>query len=337
MFVSDLGSKKIAIDLGTTNTRVHIQGRGIVLQEPTVVAISSKEHRVIAVGREAREMLGKVPEGIEARHPLISGGIANYRAAEALLKRFLDKSLGKIRLNKPEIIISVPAGITSVEERAIIQVLTSAGAGKIYLLPEPIAAAIGAGLPINTSSGNMIVNIGGGTAEIAILSLNGIVTYQSKRGAGDAVDNAIIGYMRKQYDLLIGEQMAETVKFEIGSALPLSEDLSLEVRGRNLKTGLPDSVMVTSNELADAIKYILLEIVSSIKVVLENTPPELASDIIDRGIVLSGGTALLRKVDELLTKATGVPVHVVEEPLLCVVKGLATALDNVEELKRSFK
>ncbi len=330
-------SKRVAIDLGTTNTLVMVQDRGIVLQEPTVVAVSPSERKIIAVGQEAKEMLGKVPENIEARRPLKSGGIANYLVAEAMLKRFLEKSLGKIRFSRPEVIISVPAGLTSVEERAVIQALNAAGAGKIYLLPEPIAAAIGANLPINTSSGNMIVNLGGGTAEIAVISLNGIVTYESKRGSGDAINDAIINYMRKQHGLLIGELMAERIKIEIGSAVPLAQPLEMDVRGRNLKTGLPDTVVLNSNDVVDPIKSVLTEIIYSVRAVLEKTPPELASDIIDRGIVLSGGTSMLRKIDELFTKAIGVPAHVVDEPLLCVVKGLSVALENVDSLKRSFK
>jgi len=330
-------SKRVAIDLGTTNTIVMVQDKGIVLQEPTVVAVSPSERKIIAVGQEAKEMLGKVPENIEARRPLRSGGIANYLIAEAMLKRFLEKALGRVRLNRPEVIISVPAGLTSVEERAVIQALNAAGAGKIYLLPEPIAAAIGANLPINTSSGNMIVNLGGGTAEIAIISLNGIVTYESKRGSGDAINEAIMNYVRKQHGLLIGEQMAEKIKIEIGSAVPLPQPLEMEVRGRNLKTGLPDTIKLNSNDVVESIKTVLSEIIYSVRNVLEKTPPELASDIIDRGIVLSGGTSMLRKIDELFTKAIGVPAHVVDEPLLCVVKGLTIALQNVDALKRSFK
>jgi len=314
-----------------------VQDKGIVLQEPTVVAVSPSERKIIAVGQEAKEMLGKVPENIEARRPLRSGGIANYLIAEAMLKRFLEKALGRVRLNRPEVIISVPAGLTSVEERAVIQALNAAGAGKIYLLPEPIAAAIGANLPINTSSGNMIVNLGGGTAEIAIISLNGIVTYESKRGSGDAINEAIMNYVRKQHGLLIGEQMAEKIKIEIGSAVPLPQPLEMEVRGRNLKTGLPDTIKLNSNDVVESIKTVLSEIIYSVRNVLEKTPPELASDIIDRGIVLSGGTSMLRKIDELFTKAIGVPAHVVDEPLLCVVKGLTIALQNVDALKRSFK
>jgi rod shape-determining protein MreB len=331
------GTKKIALDLGTANTVVLIQGQGVVLQEPTVAAVSTRERKIIAVGAEAKEMLGKVPENLEARRPLKSGGIANYLIAEAMLKKFLQKSLGKVRLTRPEIIVSVPAGINSVEERAVIQALNAAGAGKIYLLPEPIAAAIGAELPIHTSAGNMIANLGGGTAEIAVLSLNGIVTYESRRGAGDSLNEAIQAVLKKQYDLLIGEQMAEKIKFEIGSALSMEEPLKMEVRGRSLRKGLPEIVTINSNYLVDAMRPVLMGIVQSIKNVLEKTPPELAADILDRGIVLSGGTSMLRNLDVLITKATGVPAHVVEEPLLCVVRGLSKAIENVDELKRSMR
>jgi rod shape-determining protein MreB len=331
------GTKKIALDLGTANTVVLIQGQGVVLQEPTVAAVSTRERKIIAVGAEAKEMLGKVPENLEARRPLKSGGIANYLIAEAMLKKFLQKSLGKVRLTRPEIIVSVPAGINSVEERAVIQALNAAGAGKIYLLPEPIAAAIGAELPIHTSAGNMIANLGGGTAEIAVLSLNGIVTYESRRGAGDSLNEAIQAVLKKQYDLLIGEQMAEKIKFEIGSALSMEEPLKMEVRGRSLRKGLPEIATINSNDLVDAMRPVLMGIVQSIKNVLEKTPPELAADILDRGIVLSGGTSMLRNLDVLITKATGVPAHVVEEPLLCVVRGLSKAIENVDELKRSMK
>ncbi len=329
--------KKVAIDLGTTNTVIIIPGQGIVLQEPTVVAISPREKKVLAVGTEAYEMLGKVPENIEARKPLQFGAIANYLVAEAMLRKYLDRVLGRIRVSKPEIMVSVPAGLTSVEERAVVQALTSAGAGRILLLPEPIAAAIGAGLPISTSSGNMIVNLGGGTAEIAVISLNGIVAYESKRGSGDAINDNIINFLKREKGILVGELMAEKIKLEIGSAERVSEPLSMEIRGRNMKTGLPDTLELNTNDLVDPIRSVLIEIIQAIKAVLEKTPPELVSDIIDRGIVLSGGTSMLRNIDDLFTKATGVSVHLVEDPLHCVVKGLSTALENVESIKRSLR
>jgi len=332
-----LSTKRVAIDLGTTNTVIIVGGQGVVLREPTVVALSTKERKVIAVGQEAKDMLGKVPENIEAKRPLSSGAIANYLVTEALLKRFLDKAVGKLRLSRPEVMISIPAGLTSVEERAVIQALNAAGAGKIYLLPEPIAAAIGAELPISTSSGNMIVNMGGGTAEIAVISLNGIVRFESKRGSGDAINQSLINFIRKKYDLLIGEQMAEKVKIEIGAAVPLEKPLMMEVRGRSIKTGLPDTIRISTNDVVDPIRNVLTEVIYSMRKVLEKTPPELSSDIVDRGIVLSGGTSLIRNIDDLFTKATGVSVHVADDPLLCVVRGLDKALINVEELSRSFR
>jgi rod shape-determining protein MreB len=328
---------KLAIDFGTANCIIIAEGRGVVVYEPTVVAISPKEKKVLAVGEDARIMLGKVPEGVEAKRPLKNGGISNYRLAEALLSKFFNRALGRIRISKPEVIVSIPAGINSVEERAIIQALKSVGSGQIYLLPEPVAAAIGAGLPINTSSGNLIVNMGGGTAEIAVLSLNGIVSFSSHRGSGDAINDAIKYYIKKNYDLLIGELTAEEIKVNIGSAMPLKENIEYEVRGKHLKTGLPQSIFLTNHELVEPIRAVLNDIIASIKKVLSNTPPELMSDIIDRGMVLSGGTALLRGIDDLFTKSIGIPAHVVDEPLTCVARGLAIALKNIDEFKRSVR
>ena len=330
-------ANRLAIDLGTANTVVILQGKGVIIQEPTVVAVSVKEKKVLAVGIEAKEMLGKVPEGIEARRPLQMGSIANYRMTEALLKRFVNKAIGRWRFSKPEIMISVPAELSSVEERAVVQALNAAGAGKIYLLPEPIAAAIGAKMPINTSSGNLIVNMGGGTSEIAVISLNGIVSSKSQRVAGDALNNAIVEHFRKRRKLLIGERMAEQVKIDIGSAVEVDSEDEIEVRGRNTKTGLPDAQTITTNEVVKILREPLNQIIAAIHRVLESTPPELASDIIDRGMVLSGGTSLLRNIDVLFTKAIGVPAHVAEDSLLCVVNGLSIALDNIGELRRSIK
>ncbi|MCA9379503.1 rod shape-determining protein [Candidatus Dojkabacteria bacterium] len=322
---------KLAIDLGTANTVILMPGKGVVLQEPTVAAVSRQQRKIVAVGAEAKEMLGKVPEGLEARRPMQSGAIANYLIAEAMLKKFLGKVLPGMRLMKPEVVASVPAGITSVEERAVIQALESAGAGKIYLLPEPIAAAIGAGLPISAPAGNMIVNMGGGTAEIAVVSLNGIVSHTSKRGAGDALTQAITDEVKRQHKLLIGEQMAEKVKHQIGSVMEMGAPLTMEIRGRGTKSGMPETVLLSSNDFVDALRGVLQEVVVAAKQVLSETPPELAADIADRGIVLSGGTALLRNVDQFFTKSIGVPAYVVDDPLLCVVKGLEIALQNLGE------
>jgi rod shape-determining protein MreB len=329
--------KRIAIDLGTANSLVIVQGRGIVIQEPTVAAFSIEDKKVLAIGNEAKEMLGKVPGNIVARRPLKNGAIAYYKLTEAFLKQLMDKAIGRSRFFKPEVMISIPAGITSVEERAVIDAVNSAGAGKVYLLPEPIAAAIGAGMPIHTSAGNMIVNMGGGTSEIAILSLNGLVLAKSERTAGDAINNALIDYVRKKYGLLIGEQMAEVVKMKIGSAVEVANPKTMEVRGRDLNSGLPQMIQITSNQTVHPIRTVLNKIIYSIKDILEQTPPELASDIIDYGIVLSGGTAMLTGIDELFTRALGVPVHVVDEPLTAVVRGLSHALDHLDVIKRSLR
>ncbi|MFQ5493264.1 MAG: rod shape-determining protein [Candidatus Dojkabacteria bacterium] len=332
-----MAGKKVAIDLGTANSLVAIQGKGVVVAEPTVVAISLDDRKVLAVGAEAKEMLGKVPGNIVARRPIRQGVIASYKLTEALINNLLSKALSRTRFFKPEVMISVPAGITSVEERAVIEAAATAGAGKIYLIPEPIAAAIGAKLPISTSAGNMIVNMGGGTSEIAVISMNGIVAYESRRVAGDAVNISIVNHIRKRHNLVIGEQMAEKIKIEIGSAVLMDKPLEFEVSGRDASTGMPTSITINSNDVVDAIKIVLNQIIGSIKAVLEKTPPELASDIIDRGMVLSGGTAMIRNIDELFTKATGVPAHVVENPLETVINGISESLEHLDVIKRSLR
>ena len=328
--------KKLGIDLGTTNSVVFVQGEGIVFVEPTVVAIDINSYKVIAVGSEAKAMIGKTPDHIVAKRPLRNGVIADSRVTEALLKYFFDKALGKARFLKPDVVISVPAGITTVEQRAVLKAANAAGAKNITLLPEPLLAALGAQLPIDTSSGNMIVNMGGGTTEIAVISLDGIVRYDSLRVAGDSINEAIIAYMRKRKGVLIGEQTAEKVKFEIGSALEMEKPLKMEVRGRDIGAGVPKAVLVNSNDIAQAVKMPLRKIIQSIKGVLEQTPPELSADIIDRGIVMSGGTAMLRNLDRLISKATGVPAHVANEPLFCVVKGTGMALELIASGQRVF-
>jgi len=332
-----MAGKKIAIDLGTANSLVAVQGKGIVLREPTVVAISVDDRKILAVGQEAKEMLGKVPGNIIARRPMKQGVIASYKLTEALVSYLIAKGLGHNKFFKPEVMISVPAGITSVEERAVIEAVVQGGAGKVFLIPEPIAAAIGAKMPVSTSAGNMIVNMGGGTSEIAVISMNGIVTFESKRVGGDALNEAIINYIRRKYDLFIGEQMAEMLKMKIGSAEYMDKPLVLEVKGRDSKSGLPRAVEVNSNDIVEAVRPVLNQIIAAIKTVLENTPPELAADIIDRGMVLSGGTALLRKIDDLFTKAIGVPAHVVERPLEAVVNGILEALEHLDVIKRNLK
>lgn len=330
-------SKKVGIDLGTANSVVFLQGQGVVLVEPTVVALDINNYQVLAVGKEAKEMIGKTPDNIIAKRPLRNGVIADSRVTEALLKHFLNKTLGGIsRLFKPDLMISVPAGITSVERRAVLKAATGAGARRVDLIPEPLLAAIGAGLPVETSSGNMIVNMGGGTSEIAVISLRGIVESVSLRVAGDALNDAIIAYLRRRHSLLIGEQTAEKIKIEIGSAMKVEKPKSMEIRGRDGGSGLPRSLTIDSNEVAEALRSPLLQIIQAIKSVLEKTPPELSADIIDRGMVMSGGTALLRNLDKLFTKATGVPAHVADEPMFCVAKGTGIALETFPTGSSSF-
>lgn len=328
--------KKIGIDLGTANSVVFIQGEGIAFVEPTVVAIDVNKARVIAVGSEAKKMIGKTPENIIARRPLRNGVIADSRITEALLRYFFNKALGKSRFFKPDVVISVPAGITTVEQRAVVKAATNAGAREITMLPEPLLAALGAGLPIETSSGNMIVNLGGGTAEIAVISLDGIVEYESLRIAGDAINESIINYMKKKKGVLIGEQSAENIKIKIGSAMEIKNPKSLEVRGRDFGAGLPKAITVDSNDIAVAVKRPLLSIINSIKGVLEKTPPELSADIMDRGIAMTGGTSKLRNLDKLITKAIGVPAYVADEPMYCVAKGTGIALELMDQGERSF-
>jgi rod shape-determining protein MreB len=325
--------KKVGIDLGTANSIVFVEGQGIMFMEPTVVAIDVTNYQVIAVGQKAKEMIGKTPDNILVKRPLRNGVIADSRVTEALLKYFLNKALGNIRLFKPEVVISVPAGITSVERRAVIKAALAAGASKIHLLPEPLAAAIGAGLPIHTSSGNMIVNLGGGTAEIGVISLNGVVEFASLRVAGDAFNEAIISYLRRTHGLLIGEQTAEQIKIEIGSAMKVEKPKRMEVKGRDSTGGMPRSLVIDSNEIAEALKNPLSQIIMAIKRVLEKTPPELSADIIDRGMVMSGGTSMLANMDKLFTKATGVPAYVAEEPIYCVAKGTGMALEMIADGK----
>lgn len=328
---------KLGIDLGTSNTILGVVGKGIILTEPTVVAISTKDKKVLAIGIEAKNMLGKVPGDIEARRPIRQGVIASYKITEIFLHSLIDKAMGHFRLTKPEIMISVPSGITSVEERAVIEAAVQAGAGKVYLIPEPIAAAIGAQMPISSSEGNMVVSIGGGTSEIAVISLNGLVTFESRRVAGDSLNESLINYIRKKYSLLIGEQMADKMKIEIGSATVVDKPIEMEVRGRDVSTGMPTSITTNTNEIVDGLKPVLNQIILSIKNVLEVTPPELASDIIDRGMVITGGTAKLRNIDDLLTKAINVPAHIVEDPTNTVIKGILMSLENIESIKRSLK
>lgn len=326
--------KQIGIDLGTVNVLVYVRGKGIVLQEPSVVAISVRDNRIVAVGKDAAEMIGRVPESIEVARPVRDGVIADYVVTEAMLRHFIRRVVGRNPLLRPQIMMSTPKGVTSVERRAVYDAAIQAGAKEAYLIPEPLAAALGAGLPIHTPTGNMVVDIGGGTSEAAVVSMYDIVVWSSVRVGGIRIDQAIINYIRKKYNLIIGEQTAEEIKIQIGSALPLQDPLSLEVRGRDQVAGLPKTIVVTSDEVTEAIGEPLNAIIGAVRQTLEKTPPELAADIIDRGIVLTGGGAQLRNVDQLLIRETGVPCFVAENPIACVAIGAGRALENLEVMRR---
>lgn len=328
-------SKRVGIDLGTANSLVYLAGQGIVLNEPTVVAVTTDDHRVLAVGNEAREMLGRTPGNILALRPMKDGVIADFVYTEAMIRYFLDKVCNPSRLFKPEVMVCAPAGVTSVEKRAILDATLQAGAKAAFLIDEPLAAAIGAKIPIANPSGNMIVDIGGGTTEAAVICLGGVVVHNSVRVGGNKIDEAIQNYVRKRHNLIIGERMAEEVKIEIGSAVSLREVVEMEVRGRDAATGLPRTVKMNSSEVTEAISDMVGKIVGAAKGVLEQIPPELASDIIDKGIVLSGGTSLLKNLDKLMTDQLGVPVALAENPLLCVALGTGMALENLDLYKRS--
>ncbi|HUW10089.1 MAG TPA: rod shape-determining protein [Anaerolineae bacterium] len=326
--------KLIGIDLGTVHVRVYVKGRGVVLREPSVVAISTRDNRIVAIGEEARDMLGRTAESIEVLRPLRDGVIADYVVTEAMLRYFIQKVIGARTAFKPLVMISVPVGVTSVESRAVHDAAVQAGARDAYLIPEPLAAAYGAGLPIGTPTGNMVVDIGGGTTEAAVISMYDIVAFSSVRVGGNRTDDAIISYIRRKYNLLVGDHTAEKIKIEIGGALPVEEEASLEVRGRDQVSGLPKTIEITSNEVTEAIAEPLAAIVGTVKGVLEKTPPELAADIIDRGMMLTGGGGLLRDLDQLLTRETGVPCYVAEDPMHCVAIGAGKALENYTVMKR---
>lgn len=328
-------SRKIGIDLGTANTLVFIPKKGIVVNEPSVVAVTMEDNRVLAVGNEAKEMIGRTPEVITAYRPLKDGVIADYRVTEAMIRYFIDKVSPRIRFIRPDVLVSIPAGVTSTERRAVVEATIKGGAKNAYVVKEPVLAAIGAGIPINGASGNMIIDIGGGTSEVAIISLGGIVSAHSARVGGDKIDAAIAQYIKKRHGLAIGERTAEEVKIAIGSALPLMKEEYAEVRGRDLMGGLPKTIRISTNEVVEAIQDELQEIINAAKKVLQETPPELAADIMDKGMVLSGGGALLRNLDKMITKVAGVPCYVADEPLLCVAKGTGIALDNLEAYKRT--
>lgn len=331
-------AKQIGIDLGTANVLVYVRGKGIVLQEPSVVAISNVDNSILAVGNEARDMLGRTPGSVTVVRPMRDGVIADYMITEAMLQHFIRKVCGRLGMGllRPQVMVCVPAGVTSVEQRAVHDATLQAGAREAYLIEEPLAAAIGAKIPIHMPSGNMIIDIGGGTTEAAVISLNGIVVAKSVRIAGNRMDDAIASYVKRKYNLMIGERMAEEIKIQIGSATPLDEEMSMEVRGRDQVGGLPKTITLRSPEVREAISEPLSAIVATARSVLEDTPPELASDVIDKGIILTGGGALLRNIDRLLTQETGVPCYVAENPMACVAIGSGLALERIEVLRRNL-
>ena len=326
---------KIGIDLGTANILVYVKGRGVVLSEPSVVAINEDENRVVAVGEEAREMIGRTPANLRAVRPMKDGVIADYVITEAMLRHVINR-VARIRLFRPDVMISVPSGVTSVEKRAVRDAALKAGAREAYLIEEPLAAAIGANVPIAGASGSMIVDVGGGTTEIAVISLGSIIVSDSVRVGGNKLDEAIAAHMRRAYNLMIGDRTAEEVKVQVGSALPLDEPLHMEVKGRDTIAGLPRTIQVTSTEITHAMDQPLQAILAAVRGVLERTPPELASDIIDKGMVMSGGGALLRNLDQLLTQVTGVPCLVADNPLHSVAIGTGIALENFATYRKSL-
>jgi len=327
---------EVGIDLGTANIVVFVRGKGIVLREPSVVAINTINKAVLAVGKEASEMIGRTPSNIVAIRPMSDGVIADYTTTEKMLSHLIAKVCGRKRVLKPRVLVSVPSGVTSVERRAVIQAAKSAGAGEAYTIEEPMAAAIGVGLPIGSPGGNMVVDIGGGTSDIAVISLGGIVISKSLRLGGNRMDEAIARHIKGKYSLMVGERTAEEIKIMIGSAYPLQPELTLKVRGRDLVAGLPKTVEVTSEEIRSALMEPVGVIIEKVRSVLEHTPPELSSDIIERGIVLTGGGALLRGLDKLLATETGIPVHVAEDPLSCVALGTGQALESFGAIRESY-
>lgn len=328
--------KKVGIDLGTNNVRVYVPKKGIVVNEPGVVAISKNDGKILAVGLEAKDMTGRTPESIIADHPLKEGVIANYRTTEAMLRYFINKALGGIHLFRPEVMVAVPAGITSTEHRAVIDATIAAGARAAYLIKAPLVAAIGADIPIGAASGHMVIDVGAGTAEIAVISLGGIVSWGSVRIGGNKFDQSIGDFVRRKYNLEIGVHTAEEIKIVVGSAMYMAKPLTADIKGRDLITGLPRIVNVSSDDVTEALQHDLNLLINAIKEVLHKTPPELSADVMDKGIILTGGSALLRNLDELITQATGVPTYVADEPIFCAAKGTGIALDNIESYKRSI-
>ncbi|MGB6837707.1 MAG: rod shape-determining protein [Dehalococcoidia bacterium] len=329
--------KRIGIDLGTANVLVYLKGRGIMVNEPAVVALSNRDNTVVAVGERAREMMGKTPSAISVIRPMRDGVIADYIITEAMLRYFVSKVVGRFRVVRPEVMVCVPAGVTSVEQRAVRDAAVQAGArSPANLVPEPLAAAIGARMPVGSPSGNMVVDVGGGRSEAAVISMYGVVVSESVRVAGDRMDDAIAAHVKRRHNLIIGERTAEDLKIGIGSAVPLEEELSMDVRGRDQITGLPKTVSVSSSDVTQAMQDCLVSVVQAVRSVLEQTPPELASDVIDRGIVLTGGGALLRHMDVLLTQETGVPCQLADNPMECTAIGAGIALEYLDIIKRSL-
>jgi len=329
--------KKIGIDLGTANILVSVRGAGVVLNEPAVVAMAHNDNAVVAVGADARSMIGRSPESITVVRPMQDGVIADYVIVEAMLRYFIGKVTGRFNLIRPEVMITVPAGVTTVEQRAVRDAAEQAGARRpANLLPEPLAAAIGAGLPVSTPRGNLVVNVGGGRTEAAVISMYGMVVWDSVRVAGDRFDDAIVAYLKRRHNLIVGTRTAEDLKMAIGSAMPGEETLRTQVRGRDQVSGMPRTITVTSNEIAAALQEPLAAVVQTIKSVLEQTPPELAADVVDRGMVLTGGGALLRNIDKLLTEETGVPCHPADDPLRCVAEGASLALEFIDVIRQNL-
>ncbi|PJE64098.1 MAG: rod shape-determining protein [Candidatus Ryanbacteria bacterium CG10_big_fil_rev_8_21_14_0_10_43_42] len=329
-------TRKLGIDLGTANTLVFVPGKGIVLNEPSVVAVSTLENKVLAVGNEAKIMIGRTPEAITAYQPMRDGAIADYRVTEAMLRYFISKALGRFQILKPEVMISVPAGVTSTERRSVVEAAVKAGAKAAYVVKEPILAAIGAGIPIYEPTGHMVVDIGGGTTDVAVISLGGIVASTSVKVAGNKIDQAIADYIKKHMNLAIGDRTAEEIKIAVGSAIPQEEEITYEIRGRDFLTGLPRTAEITTNDVVEAIGDKLEEMVRATKTVLQETPPELAADVIDHGIIMTGGGSLLRNIDELVFRSTGVPARIAKDAQLCVVRGTGVALDHLDVYKRSI-
>ena len=333
-------SHDMGIDLGTANTLVHVKGKGIIIREPSVVAVDKANNEVLAIGAEAKQMIGRTPGHIIAIRPMKDGVIADFDITQSMLKFFIKKAIGRNSLVRPRIVVGVPSGVTEVEKRAVIDATVQAGAREAYLIEEPMAAAIGAGLPVQEATGSMVVDIGGGTCEVAVISLGGIVVSKSIRTGGDAMDDAIVRYIRKTFNLLIGERTAEQVKINIGTAMPLEAkeemDIRMDIRGRDLLTGLPKNVTINSNQVCEALEEPVTNIIDAVKNTLERTPPELAADIMDRGVVMTGGSSLLRNLDRILSRETGMPVYVSDDALSCVALGTGLAVENVDVYKKGF-